>query len=267
MTDALAGSAFAPTQVGLEFPFPPSFESVEEERLHRKQRLAAALRVFGRLGFAEGVAGHITARDPEHPDRFWVNPFGMSFRHVRVSDLILVDHEGTVVEGRWPVNAAAFAIHAAIHEARPDVVAAAHTHSIHGRAWSALGRPIGMISQDACMFWNDHAVHADDGGAVVTDRDGGRRLAATLAGHKAVIHRNHGIITVGQSVDEAAWWYLALERCCQAQLLAEAVGTPHEVAEADARYTYEQTGYPLAGWFQFQPHVAEIVRSEPDLLD
>ena len=106
---------------------PPTFATVEEERLHRKQKLAGALRIFGRLGFGEGVAGHITVRDPEFPDHFWVNPFGMSFRHIRVSDLILVNHAGDVVYGKQPVNRAAFVIHAAIHQARPDVVAAAHT--------------------------------------------------------------------------------------------------------------------------------------------
>ena len=73
----------------------PVFETIEAERLHRKQRLAAALRIFGLLGYDEGIAGHITARDPEHSDRFWVNPFGMDFSLIRVSDLICVDHEGT----------------------------------------------------------------------------------------------------------------------------------------------------------------------------
>src|SRR3954470_8651975 len=104
----------------------PTFDSIDEERLHRKQRLAASFRLFGKFGFDEGVAGHITARDPEHSDRFWVNPFGLSFKLITVDDLILVDHQGQVVEGSWPVNQAAFAIHAAIHSARPDVVAAAH---------------------------------------------------------------------------------------------------------------------------------------------
>src|SRR5215204_4482863 len=100
---------------------PPTFDTVEEERLHRKQRLAGALRIFGRFGFSEGVAGHITVRDPEFPDHFWVNPFGMSFRHIRQSDLILVNHEGDVVYGSKPVNRAAFVLHAAIHSSRPDV--------------------------------------------------------------------------------------------------------------------------------------------------
>src|SRR6187551_3763744 len=103
----------------------PTFATVEEERLHRKQRLAGALRIFGRLGFGEGVAGHITVRDPEFPDLFWVNPFGYSFRHIKSSDLILLNHSGEVVYGDYHVNRAAFVLHSAIHEARPDVVAAA----------------------------------------------------------------------------------------------------------------------------------------------
>src|SRR5213593_4623411 len=116
----------------------PSFANVADERRHRKERLAAAFRLFARFGFDEGVAGHITARDPERLDHFWVNPFGMHFGQIRVSDLILVNDAGDVVEGDWPVNTAAFVIHSQVHAARPDVVAAAHSHSLYGKAWSAL---------------------------------------------------------------------------------------------------------------------------------
>ncbi|HLO88706.1 MAG TPA: class II aldolase/adducin family protein, partial [Nostocaceae cyanobacterium] len=118
----------------------PTFTSIAEERLHRQQRLAAAFRLFSRFGFDEGVAGHITARDPEYPNQFWVNPFGMHFGLIKVSDLILVNHEGEVILGDRPVNRAAFAIHSQIHAARPDVVAAAHAHSLYGKSWSSLGR-------------------------------------------------------------------------------------------------------------------------------
>ncbi|MEU6959381.1 class II aldolase/adducin family protein [Streptomyces chrestomyceticus] len=141
----------------LHFALPPQHATVEEERRHRKERLAAALRLFGRFGFEEGVAGHITARDPEFTDCFWVNPFGMSFKHITVGDLILVNHEGKVVEGRYHVNQAAFAIHAQVHRARPDVVAAAHSHSVYGRALSTLGELLDPITQDVCAFYEDHA--------------------------------------------------------------------------------------------------------------
>src|SRR5580692_9756453 len=125
----------------------------EQERTHRKQRLAVALRVFASYDFDDGVAGHMTARDPEFPDRFWVNPFGLHYADMRVSDLILVDADGRVVSGEGKVNPAAFAIHSQIHAARPDVVAAAHCHSIHGRAWAALGRKLDPLTQDACAFF------------------------------------------------------------------------------------------------------------------
>src|ERR1700726_4248851 len=106
-----------PTRSEFVIPQMPSFASPEEERRHRKQRLAAAFRLFALYGFDEGVAGHITARDPERTDHFWVNPFGMYFGHIRASDLILVNHEGQVVEGNRPVNAAAFTIHSQVHGA------------------------------------------------------------------------------------------------------------------------------------------------------
>src|SRR5262245_1529514 len=109
----------------------PTFSTPAEERRHRKERLAASFRLFSKFGFDEGVAGHITARDPELTDHFWVNAFGQHFGEICVSDLILVNHRGETVEGRLPVNRAAFAIHSQIHEARPDVVAAAHAHSIY----------------------------------------------------------------------------------------------------------------------------------------
>src|SRR5260221_11622692 len=141
-----------------DLSFLPNFDSIEEERLHRKQRLAAAFRLFGRFGFDEGVAGHITARDPGVPDQFWVNPFGRNFKHVRVSDLILVNRDGVVVEGDAPVNRAAFAIHSQVHEARPEIVAAAHAHSIYGKAWSSLGRLLDPLTQDAGAFYGDHSL-------------------------------------------------------------------------------------------------------------
>jgi ribulose-5-phosphate 4-epimerase/fuculose-1-phosphate aldolase len=244
----------------------PDFASVDDERLHRKQRLAAAFRLFSRFGFDEGVAGHITARDPEHLDHFWVNPFGMHFGHIRVSDLICVNDRGEVVEGRHTVNAAAFAIHSQVHAARPDVVAAAHAHSVYGKTWSTLGRLLDPITQDVCAFYGDHALF-DDYTGVVLDVEEGKRIAHALGGAKAVILRNHGLLTVGHTVDEAAWWFITMERSCQAQLMAEAAGTPVRIDRENAELTAGQVGQPVAGWFSFQPLYARIVREQPDLLE
>src|SRR2546426_8798554 len=245
---------------------PPTFDSIDDERLHRKQRLAAAFRLFSRFGFDEGVAGHITARDPELTDHFWVNPFGMHFGHIRVSDLILINDKGGVVDGAYPVNAAAFAIHSQVHAARPDVVAAAHAHSVYGKTWSTLGKLLDPLTQDACSFYDDHALF-DDYTGVVLDLEEGKRIAHALGDNKAVILRNHGLLTTGQSVDEAAWRFIAMERCCHAQLLAEAAGTPISIDTENAELTARQVGSHLGGWLSFQPLYDVIVREQPDLLD
>ncbi len=240
--------------------------TTEEERLHRKQRLAAGFRLFSRFGFDEGVAGHITARDPELTDHFWVNPFGMHFGHIRVSDLLLVRHDGKVVQGNLPVNQAAFAIHSQVHAARPDVIGAAHAHSVYGKTWSSLGRLLDPITQDACSFYGDHCVF-DDYTGVVLDTEEGKRIAHQLDEGKAIILRNHGLLTVGQSVDEAVWWFITMERSCQTQLMAEAAGTPIHIGADMAAHTATQVGTHLAGWFSFQPLYARITREQPDLFE
>jgi ribulose-5-phosphate 4-epimerase/fuculose-1-phosphate aldolase len=245
----------------------PKFDTVDHERRHRKQRLAAAFRLFGQFGFDEGTAGHITARDPELLDHFWVNPLGMNFKQICVKDLLLVNERGDVVEGNWPLNQAAFAIHSQVHAARPDVVAAAHAHSLYGKAWSSLRRPLDALTQDSCAFYGDHGLF-DDYTGVVYDVEEGKRLAHALGSHKAVILSNHGLLTVGQtSVDEAAWWFITMERTCQAQLLAEAAGRPVRIEHEQAKKTAKQVGLPMVGWRQFQPLYDWIVSVQPDFLD
>jgi ribulose-5-phosphate 4-epimerase/fuculose-1-phosphate aldolase len=247
-------------------PSPPTFQTPAEERRYRKERLAAAFRLFAHFGFEEGVAGHITVRDPEHTDSFWVNPFGVHFGHIRVSDLIRVDHTGEVVEGNYPVNTAAFAIHSRVHTARPEVVAAAHSHSMYGKTWASLGRLLDPITQDACAFYEDHSVFEDYTG-VVYETSEGDRIAQTLGNRKAVILRNHGLLTVGQSVEEAAWWFITMDRSCHAQLMAEAAGTPIPIAHESALVARAQVGNPMVGWFQFQPLWQKITREQPDLFE
>ncbi|MBS7813669.1 class II aldolase/adducin family protein [Roseococcus pinisoli] len=243
----------------------PPERTPEQEQLHRKQRLAATFRLFSRYGYDQGLAGHVTARDPIRPDHFWVNPLGFHFSLIRVSDLILVNDEGEVVEGSHAVNRAAFAIHSAIHAARPDVVAAAHTHSTHGKAWSALGRRLDPLTQDSCAFYETHGLF-DDFTGVVLDQSEGHRIAEALGPHKAAILKNHGLLTVGQSVEAAAWRFIALDNAARAQLLAEAAGTPQPIPHDVAKLTESQIGNERGGILSFHPLWDKITAEEPDLL-
>ena len=236
------------------------------ERTERKKKLTAALRVFGKFGFDEGVAGHFTARDPEHEDKFWVNPFGRSFKQMKMSDLILVDHEGSIVQGSGLLNRAAFAIHSQIHKNLPHVTAAAHTHSLYGKTWSTLGRLLDPLTQDSCAFFEDHVLF-DDFTGVVNDTSEGERIAKALGTKKAAILQNHGLLTAGKTIDEVAWWYITMERTCQAQLMAEAAGNPVKIRPDVARLTRTQMGLPEAGYFSFQPIYNVALEENPDMFD
>lgn len=240
--------------------------SVERERRHRKERLAASFRLLARFDAADGAAGHITVRDPQYGSCFWVNPVRKHFSKIRVSDLLLIDESGRVIEGEGILNRAAFAIHSRIHRARPDVQAAAHAHSLYGKAWSALGRRLDPLTQDACAFYGDHAVFSDYTG-VVFDEAEGDRIVAALGGMKACVLRNHGLLTVGGSVEEAAWWYLAMDRACGVQLLAEAAGTPVHIDPASAALTAGQVGTPEVARINFDCLWDVLLDEEPDFLD
>ena len=251
----------------LIFPTKPKFETYEEERVHIKERLAGAFRLFSRFGFDNGLAGHMTVRDPEHPELFWVNTFGKHFSQIKVSDLVLVNFKGEIIEGRKGsvVNGAGLAIHSQIHEALPHVNAVAHTHSTFGMTWSTLGRLLDPISQDSCSFFNRHGLYQEYNG-VVLDYNEGKRLGELLEDKKALILQNHGLLTVGETIDEAAWWFITMEKCCQSQLLAEAAGTPKRIDDKVAEETAKEVGSSLAGWFSFQPLWERIINEQPDFL-
>ncbi len=261
-------SIYQPEQQGLVFPERPEFDDPGEERLYRKQRLAAACRAFAAEGLDYGFAGHLTVRDPERPELYWTNPMAVHFDQVQVSNLILADHQGTVLEGRHALNRAGFVLHAAVHEAHPEIMVMCHAHTVYGTAFAALGRPLDPITQDAAAFFEDHVVITDDAGAVAVEADAGTRVAAAFKGVKAAIHQNHGLLTASRhSIDSAAFWFIALERCCRQQLMVEATGrTPTQVSPEAARYSREHVGSDYIGWLHFQPVYDRLAAVSPDFL-
>lgn len=264
MTDTVPAH-LADTATGLPIPGRPAL-SVAEERRERKRRLAAAIRLFGRAGFGEGISGHISVRDPGDPALFWVNPFGISFRRVRISDLICVGTDGRVVTGEHKVNPSAFAIHSEIHQLSPDAEAVAHGHTVHSRSLGALGRLLEPVDQESAAFHGNQVLYDDyDGPAVTVEQ--GRAVAEQLHGNTAILLRHHGLITCGASLEEAVHWFFTFDGCADVQLRAAAAGPLQVMSDAQAVSARDGFGDRQLAQFSFELMWDEIVHEQPDFLD
>lgn len=228
--------------------FEPTFDNPDESRLHRKRRLALAYRVFGAMGWGFLGDGHITVRDPVRDDHFWLLKLAVPFNQATIDDLVLVGPGGNVVEGSGDINMTAYNIHAPIHEARPDAVAAAHTHTQYGTPWAANAEPFAMICQEATAFFEDQSLF-DDEEVQVMSTDGGKRIAAALGETKLVILRNHGLLTVGGSIDECLGWFLQAERVAEVHVKAP---NAKPISDEGARRAATQIADPVMSWQAYQ---------------
>jgi ribulose-5-phosphate 4-epimerase/fuculose-1-phosphate aldolase len=187
------------------------------ECIELKVKLAAAFRIIARRKMDDGIAGHISCRVPGTHDQFWVNPLGLFFEEVTASDLLVVNHAGDILEGDRPYNQAAFAIHSTLHAERHDIMAICHTHPPKGTAFAALGRPIKILDQTACTFYEDHTLVKEYDG-VVASTDQAKSMHRAIGQHRAAVLQNHGLITLGQSIEQAVIDMLDLERTCELNL-------------------------------------------------
>ncbi len=191
----------------------------EEVRARRKRDVALGYRILAAQRWGDLGDGHISARDPEREDCFWLLRYGVSYHQACVSDLILIGPDGDVVEGEGPINTAAYYIHHPLHVARPEIVSAVHVHTGWGTPFSAELRPIEPITQEACIFFEDHAIF-DDEEVQVQSVAAGERIARAIGTNRAVILRNHGLLTVGESVAEAVGSFVYLERVAESHMKA-----------------------------------------------
>ncbi len=196
-----------------------SSHTPEEIRARRKRDVALGYRLLAAQHWGDLGDGHISGRDPEREDCFWLLRYGVPYQEARVSDLILVAPDGSLVEGEGPINIAGYYIHQPILAARPDAVSAVHVHTGWGTPFAAEVRPIEPISQESCIFFEDHAIF-DDEEVQVQSVDAGQRIAEALGSTRAVILRNHGLLTVGDSVAEAVGSFVLLERAAEAHMKA-----------------------------------------------
>ncbi|KAL4736089.1 class II aldolase/adducin N-terminal [Aspergillus similis] len=256
--DAQTQTQLAVATGGYIFPGIPRITDPYKKRQWQLEHMAGAFRVFARKGFTEGTSGHISVRDPIDPATFWINPMGKHFGMLKASDMVHINEQGQVIGGnRVAVNSAGFVIHSAIHRARPDINAACHIHTVNGKAWSAFGRPVDIINQDSCNFYGTQAVYNDFGGVVIDEEEGQRIVEALGEKGKVIFLQNHGLLTTGGTVDEAAYLLTCLERTCEVQLKVEAAAAgglqKRIISDEAAAFTARTNADPETLYTEFQP--------------
>jgi ribulose-5-phosphate 4-epimerase/fuculose-1-phosphate aldolase len=240
--------------------------TLEEQRRHGVEKLAAAYRIFSRKGFDLGVAGHISFRDPEHRECFWINPLGYHFGQMKVSDLVLMHQDGELIYGKERTGDAAQSIHSNIYKNRDDINAVAHAHPMYGKTFSTLGKTLDPITQDSCAFYERTAIFADYDG-VANGPQEGINISKALADKDFLILQNHGILTTGSMIDTTIWYFLNMEDACKSQLIAESVGKPIKIPHDVACNTRDYVANDLSAFVSLQPLLDLLWEEEKDFLD
>lgn len=232
--------------------------SIDAERAHRKRMCALGYRIFAGMRWGQLGDGHVSARDPELTDHFWLLDWGVPFGEATVDRLVLVGPG----DGIDSVNTAGYNIHAPILAARPEAVSAAHTHTQFGTPWSANVEPFSAISQESCAFVFDQAMF-DDEEVEVLSIDGGKRIAAALGDAKLCILRNHGLLTVGESVEAAVGWFVMAERVAEVHVKAP---NGRAISDDAARVAASTLSPEVTGWRIFQWLQRSVV-PDPTVVD
>lgn len=210
---------------------------VSPEEWQARIDLAACYRLLARYNMADLTGTHTSLSVPGSDNKhFLINPHGVLFERVTASSLVKIDWEGrAVMETAFRVNPAGFIIHSAIHMARPDALCVMHTHTTAGMGVSMQAHGLLPASQHACFFTGNIGYHDID--AMAEEIGGRAALARDMGQYKALIMRNHGLLTCGRTVGEAFWLMHTLERGCQAQIAALAGGTPlYPVSEKTSKW-------------------------------
>jgi ribulose-5-phosphate 4-epimerase/fuculose-1-phosphate aldolase len=213
----------------------PKLNTVAEAR----RDLAAILRWSSRLGLSEGICNHYSIA--LGADRFLVNPFGYHWSELKASQMLLMSHDGAVIDGEGTVEPTAMFIHSQTHRRLPEATCVLHTHMPFATALAALDRcRLEMVSQNALRFFDDVA-YDDDYQGLALDAAEGIRICSKLGDKRVLFLANHGVVVIGRSIASAFDDMYYLERACQIQVLAQSTGQPlKHVPDEVCRRTSEQ---------------------------
>jgi len=252
LEDALTGGGFPSTM-----PEAPS--------LTVPQQMAVAARLLAHDGYALDVAGHITVVRPDGDGSMWCTPYGLWWREITASDIIVIDPEGTVIEGKWDVTPAVF-IHTEIHRARPDAPVLIHNHPYYGSLLSTLHMAPDITDQQACMFDGDILLFNEYTGGV-DDAAGGEHLAQAIGDASAIILANHGVLITGSAVAHATYRALTFERTCRLNYDALAAAHKPVPVPPETRGLLKRSINTLSVDYYWGGAVRHLLATEPEVLD
>jgi ribulose-5-phosphate 4-epimerase/fuculose-1-phosphate aldolase len=204
-------------------------------------QLAACYRIFDHLGWTEMIFNHITLRVPGEGKQFLINPFGLHYREVTASNLVLIDIDGNPLrESAWPVNLAGFTTHSAIHAAIDSAHCVMHTHTTTGMAVASLKGGLSPTNFYAAQLQGGVAYHEFEG--ITVEPAEKRRLVRDMGAKRAMILRNHGLLTWGPSVPEAFLLLWTLQRAGDIPIASAAAGELNPIRAEVFEQTVRESG-------------------------
>jgi L-fuculose-phosphate aldolase len=227
-------------------------------------KVTLACRMLAADGHDTIVPGLISVRTAK-PDVFLTLPMGLGFEEVTPRRVLKITKDLTVLEGEGkPPKAVGFLIK--IHQLRPDIRCAIHTHALYTAALSMVDEPLAVAHMDATMFHDDCAFLKEWPGNPVTELEG-ELISRALGPRRAVLLANHGLATVGQSIEEAAWMALCFERAAKMQIRARSIGPLSKIDPDFARDAHAYMTDPSMVATQFRRFARRVLRQEPRCLD
>lgn len=244
--------------------------NMSEAEWRMRVDLAACYRLVDLYGWSDLLATHLSARVPDADDQFLINPFGMMFDEMTASSLVKVDEEGNELsESSFGINPAGFVVHSAVHMARPEVACVMHTHTQAGVGVATQEQGLLPLTQQALAVIAHTGYHDYEG--IAFDLSERERLARDLGDNKVLILRNHGLLTVGNTVAEAFMWMYRAERACRFQLAFQQAGAkPVEISKEMQEITIERNrkanskeGYRPIGEKEWPALLRKLERENP----
>lgn len=240
----------------------PSVWPEEPPELTEQQKIALSARILARAGHALDVAGHITVMRDD--STMWATPYGKWWYELTAGDILVVDDDGDVVEGRWDVTPAIF-IHTEIHRNRPDARVVIHNHP----HWSTLLATMHLLpeitDQQACMFDGEVVLHNDFAGGVDT-ADSGQQLAEAIGDASVVILAHEGLLVFAPTVEEATYKFETFERMCRLNVEAWMTGREPIPVPPDRRKRLKEMLLRYSTRFYWNGAVRRVLAEEPEVL-